>query len=846
MRTLARKRRLLLWLVFCLSIFPAIVPAQAQVEALVTLTVQDAGYDRAFRPEHWMPVRVRLRNNGDALSGLLTVRPDTSGGAVANSYSTPVTLPNGADQNVFLYVVPRVFSQQLRVELLDSANNVIAFQQIAVRPLPDEDHLYVVITGGIGASVDLTRVSSGGRTANQANWDIADIPTYASALDALDVLFFNDVDTNPLSGAQRSALLDWVLAGGHMLVMGGGEPGALDTAAGLSDLLPFTPQGSRTLPNLTPLAAWAGYPQDTLTGQIVVATGTAHPDAEILAALNDGTPLLLRRRIGAGTVDYLAVNPTTAALRDWGRLDAVWSLLFTSVDPRPAWSGGLLPWRLTDAAAASEILPGASALPDVLALCGFLSLYIALVGPVNYILLARINRREWAWFTIPLLIVLFSLLSWVVGFNLRGNEATISRLTVVQSWAGQEHARAEQLIGMLSPRRSSYTLTMTDASTPLLRPIIGSPLDAPLTTSARVQADIVQTDRFLAEDFSVDASIIASFNASATIQRPPVSGQVSIFYDSGGAPQMRGSVRNDGTEALLEPVILARGTVIRLPETLPPGGLQTFEVALNSSEHPAPSALERPTQAGTTSPQQFFRASGAVVFNAQDATIRDILGETNYALSFEGSRLFEGETPQEQDYRRRRLFLSSFIGDNYLSSGRGSGVYLVAWLRTSPLELTLEGASWQSSDLTLYIVELETNLTLPDAPVTITPDQFTWVAEERSGTVVSASPFDVRLFQDDSVTFRLTPLNGYVLAEVSELVINVQQGQGARASVRLEVWDWVTQQWVEQRVIGSSHSIPNPGGLIGPRNAVRIRLAQEVVGGILEITRLDIAQRGTF
>ncbi|MBK8024645.1 MAG: hypothetical protein IPK19_25285 [Chloroflexi bacterium] len=51
----------------------------------------------------------------------------------------------------------------------------------------------------------------------------------------------------------------------------------------------------------------------------------------------------------------------------------------------------------------------------MLPLFGFLALYILLVGPANYFLLSRINRREWAWVTIPILILVFSALAHTLG-----------------------------------------------------------------------------------------------------------------------------------------------------------------------------------------------------------------------------------------------------------------------------------------------------------------------------------------------------------------------------------------------------------------------------------------------
>jgi hypothetical protein len=42
---------------------------------------------------------------------------------------------------------------------------------------------------------------------------------------------------------------------------------------------------------------------------------------------------------------------------------------------------------------------------------------------VNYFLLMLVGRREFAWFTIPLLIVVFSVFGYFTGFSVRGDDA---------------------------------------------------------------------------------------------------------------------------------------------------------------------------------------------------------------------------------------------------------------------------------------------------------------------------------------------------------------------------------------------------------------------------------------
>ena len=50
----------------------------------------------------------------------------------------------------------------------------------------------------------------------------------------------------------------------------------------------------------------------------------------------------------------------------------------------------------------------ALALPSIEGLLLLLLGYIVLIGPINYLVLRRLDRREWAWVTMPLLVVGFT------------------------------------------------------------------------------------------------------------------------------------------------------------------------------------------------------------------------------------------------------------------------------------------------------------------------------------------------------------------------------------------------------------------------------------------------------
>ena len=61
------------------------------------------------------------------------------------------------------------------------------------------------------------------------------------------------------------------------------------------------------------------------------------------------------------------------------------------------------------------------ALPPIGGLIAILGGYILLIGPLNYLILKRLDRRELAWLTMPALIVVFARRGLRLRIALRGN-----------------------------------------------------------------------------------------------------------------------------------------------------------------------------------------------------------------------------------------------------------------------------------------------------------------------------------------------------------------------------------------------------------------------------------------
>lgn len=822
-------------IVLVLLMLGAALPLGAQ-STPITLAVR-AGFDGSFRENEWTPVFIQVSNDGPDIEGRLVIRPETSAGAVSSTFGSAISLPNGSRKSLTLYVTLSSFATEFRVELIGADGSVVAVESASVRALQPRDQLQIVISESASGTVDLTGVHDGGYAAFQANWRVDNLPDRAPALASVNRILFSDVDTGALTSAQRSALVDWVAGGGHLIVTGGTN--WQGTAAGFAGLLPLQPAASITADHLTPLADWMRRSDDRLEAATVIATGALAPSAQVLVKDEANTPLLVRRAYGSGTVDYLAMDPNAIPLRGWRGLNDFWLALAASVQPRPSWSFGVTSWEA--ASDAVNVLPGVDLLPDILPLCGFLALYIGLIGPLNYVILNKINRREWAWMTIPLLIVLFSVMAWVLGFNLRGNEVTLSRLTVMEIWPDVDRARVGQFVGLLSPRRATYSFQVSDDT--FLRPMVGINAQPAGLFGGNVQTNttIDQTAGFEAAEFPVDASFIAGFNAETSLPRPDISGQAVLTYDDpSGMGQMRGSVRNDSPWVLNDPVILVRGQSVVLGEPLDPGDVATFEATLSGEGLPSPA------------PMAYAEGGFGSVFNRSFSaqriapTIRDLLQNqvpdrnTMYYQSI-------GATLQEQEAYRRRLFLTAFVDDPYnVVTGRGDQAYLAGWVDASPLAAELTGATSRTLDTLLVIAQFAVDVVKPVGEALISADRFTWVVQNRTG-LGEVGPIDLSLQPGEEAVFRFTPLPEAVLRSVSELSVVLDRSQGVNRTLAFQLWNWQRAEWEDTRISdGNSVQIRQPDRFLGPQNAVLLRVLADAAGGYPRFDDLSIEQRGRF
>jgi hypothetical protein len=399
----------------------------------------------------WLALSVSLGNSGEPTSGDLVA--ETSLGSVRRF----VEMPAGAQKVVMLYVQPEAFQREVTVTYDEPNGQVTA--RVDVRVFEQSNDQVIVIGDGTGA-LRPQLIDGGGDVESPEPIALgpADIPERPEPLGGISAIVWAG-DSTSLNEAQRRAIERWVGDGGQLVVIGGGDWQSRTDA--FTDLLPLANlAGFDDVPQ-DALAAWAGETEAPLA-TATVATGDLRDGALGLITAEDGEVLASMRSIGAGRVILLGTDFATEAFRGWAGAPSVWSRLLPTNAALEQWFGGDFPIRQEMENAMSGALSTVPALevPPAELLLAVIVAYILLIGPISYYVLRRVDRRELAWVTAPLLVVLFSACSYGIGRTLKGGDVLVNEISVIRTASEGGSATVDAFAGIVSPDRTTYDLTV--------------------------------------------------------------------------------------------------------------------------------------------------------------------------------------------------------------------------------------------------------------------------------------------------------------------------------------------------------------------------------------------------
>ncbi len=764
----------------------------AQTDNGLTLAVR-AGFDGAYKSDFWVPVQVTAANTGPAVEGELRI---TLGSAAAGDevvYNSPISLPTQSNKQVMMYVHLPQFTGEITVVLHDENGRPLLsavsnkLNQVAVDGI-----LYGVVTPTPGDLDFLQDVTSGRPEAAVAYLSLEELPELPPAWNGLDVLVLHDVDASQLTALQREALAAWVETGGQLVVAGG--PGWQKTAVPLADFLPVTLVGSESVADLPALSAATGEPfRDP--GPYLVATSSLSSGELLLH--EDGLPLLARQAQGRGAVYFLALDPSLAPLVDWAGSPLLWAEIADRLPQFSTWSVGFRNGYAANSAVGS--LPSL-ALPSVLQLVLYLLVYVAVIGPVNYIVLKRRNRRELAWFTIPVLVLLFSVVAYLTGFQIKGNDTIINEMSVAYGSADSAAMRVHSLLGLYSPRRSSYDVALP-AST-MARPLLSGFGEGTSVEAITRSSDVVLTA------VRVDVSGVESFVADSLQPALPLTGQASLRVSDGDV-ELAATLRNDSDVTLEDATLLVGSTAVPLGDLAP--GAEVNKTQIIGAAGTVASATGMPALS-------FGPSFGSPLLMNTET----ILGTSDY-------------------YNDRAAFprwqlLQALEDESGMAATVTAAVTLVAWTEQPQVEAALVDGENGRAATTLYLIEIPLDQQFSGGQMTVPLTLLNWEILADNGLYSKAiQNFYLPTATWMEVAYHPWPELAALL--VTGLSIQLEESfAGGNPPPDVAAWDWAAEEWVTlPDVDWGETAVADPQRFIGADNSVQLRLENKSVSG-LDIT----------
>ena len=697
-------------LVALVALFGVLVGAMAGPAAATAATAEGPSMEaRVLLEGHarigsWLAIEVRLANEGVPVAGELRLQGGAQGGT---RFSVPVDLPSPSDKTYLLHAQPPSFGQQLEVLLVAANDTVIARQKVAFT-VHDASQLTVGVVAaqaqGIVAGIQLPVGQNPNGGQNLAPviipLDPSDLPERIEAWSALDRLIWQDVDTNTLSTRQLAALRGWLALGGRLVIVGGtAGPGVL---SGFPDeILPYRPSTTidvapESLTSLLGQLPESATDVQALAGELTRGRSLASSGDRVVAA---------EAEYGSGSVTVLGIDPTVGWIAESRATGQLWRTL---IPPRASAQVGM--GDDSQIVGAVSELP-ALALPPTGGLLILLLGYIGLIGPVNYLILRRLDRREWAWLTMPALIAIFAVGAYGYGSALRGSDVIVNEVAIVRGAPDATEGSAQVYLGVFSPTRGTYQLSLPGGA------LLSAPIVGDFFAGQGALLDVVQGDTAQVRNLSVGFGSLRTVRAESPVEVPQIHADLRLVDGV-----ITGKIRNDSAVILESPAVVLGGNAVVLAD-IPPG------------------------------------AEGAVNLRLTASQFGQALSDKLFPQTFAPDIVASNEKQRRNQIRSRILSQLTF---DRLTGNAGAlpsdGAVVLAWGRNSLLDIEVQGQKPARTANVLYFIPVPYTAS---GTIAFTPDLIRSTVLASDAAFFSKDPFNMSLGQGSvTIAYRPIPFKG--------------------------------------------------------------------------------------
>src|SRR5690606_1497116 len=215
--------------------------------------------------------------------------------------------------------------------------------------------------------------------------------------------------TSSWSADKVTNIKRWVQNGGSLVLSGGASYSK--TMEAFKDIAPVTMSGTTLLEQTEPISQYASNEQHSL-GPITISNGEVIHGHSVLEIA--GHPIVATYSYGKGNVHYIAFDPALEPFSTWKDASGFMGNMLNNELVVKGFNYNEkfdYTWALRDAASFFPQLKS----PNLGLLLFIIACYIVIVAPVMYIVLKKLDKREYAWWTIPTVAIITVMLVVFIG-----------------------------------------------------------------------------------------------------------------------------------------------------------------------------------------------------------------------------------------------------------------------------------------------------------------------------------------------------------------------------------------------------------------------------------------------
>jgi hypothetical protein len=502
----------------------------------------------SFRIGSWAAVRVNVENHGPAVDGELRM----SGSADRSStFSVAVQLASGARQEHILYGATGPFGSRITVSLV-SGSTIQATVNVAIDARAGTLGAYLIAEQpqALVAPVRNAISVGGGGEPSIVSLQPEDLPPRVEAWSSADLIVWQDAQSGRLDADRLEALRTWLLLGGHLLILGG-STGTTTLGSFPPEILPFQPTGTLDVP-VSDMAAGLG---SALVGATPIPALGGTLERGVALVQTGTTVVAARAQYGGGSVSLIGFNPSTSWLADATTTDAVWARILPAKDTATRPDTGANDFYLVNALSS---LPAVQ-LPRLDQVFLLILAYVVAIGPVNYLILRRRDRRELAWLTMPVTIIIFAIIAYSFGLILKGPNVIVNELAVVRGSTGTDRGLADVMVGVYSPSRAAFDVHVGG------HVLVSAPRPNENSGTIDQPIDVLHGEPATVRNFGVGFGALRAFHAEAAVSTPRVEADLTLSQGN-----LEGTITN-ASDGPLTDVSVVYGSRAQLVGEMAPG-----------------------------------------------------------------------------------------------------------------------------------------------------------------------------------------------------------------------------------------------------------------------------------